>query len=111
MKKSKLLIIILIVILLSGFVIPLFMDDLTYCTKKYCNCTGNDEIECNSCSVYDPVYYTILLNIGKNCQAKEVIICQDNEQKNVRYDKNECNYVWNSLFTEINRGDGIVIFE
>lgn len=114
LNTKRLSVLIIIVIIAAGFVVAAASKGVTYCTEKACSCQqGKDEIACNSCGTYNPIFFSILLNYGRACQAKEILECSNGEMTGRHYDidKENCEYIWNSIFTEFNRDDGMIIFE
>ncbi|MBI4128107.1 MAG: hypothetical protein HY459_03480 [Parcubacteria group bacterium] len=113
LNNKKLAVLVLILIVIAGFAIAVISDGVTYCTKKFCGCQDDkDEVECNTCGVYKPVFFSILLNYGRSCQAREIVECSKGEITGRRYniDKDYCSYIWNSAFTK-NGNNGMVIFD
>ncbi|MBU0760137.1 MAG: hypothetical protein KJ600_01120 [Nanoarchaeota archaeon] len=56
------------------------------------NITG--ERPCNTCTLANPVFVSILFNVVRHCEYKEIIICEDGESVGKRYDKENkvCRY-------------------
>ncbi len=116
MKQKKLAAIVLIVVIALGFIFPLFIKDYRFCAERECSCNNKASVECSTCSSYNPRIMFIIVNLGKVCQGKEVIACQENSQvnKEIIIDNEDCRYVWNSIFSEIGKnrqaidfGDGL----
>src|SRR3989338_8762751 len=96
MKKSVLIIGILILIdIIFALISYLYFSNFIACTKKGCFCSENvGEIPCNDCSITKPVLITGIFNIVKNCRAKEIILCENSKQSDIRYDidNSNCRY-------------------
>ena len=97
MKKrtKRIIIIIVLVFILFGFIFGLFFDGIGACTAMYCNCPseGSAEVPCNRCSTWDPLFATFIIDYGKSCSARQIIICEEGE-RTIRYDLDEttCKY-------------------
>jgi hypothetical protein len=110
MKKGIILIIILILILL-GFVLAPIINTTTYaerfCTEKACLCSqyqDRTEVPCNTCGSTQYYYFTGLLNLGRNCKAQEIIICEDGSQIDRKLDDFTNCEIFVSIFgNKINR--------
>ncbi len=85
---KKIILIIIIALILSGFIFAFMMNSIALegrvnCTKIGCNCAANPEaaeLPCNFCTKTTYYYYTSILNVEKSCQAREIIICENGEQ-------------------------------
>src|SRR3989344_8866208 len=104
MMKSKIVLIIVLTIILSGFVFAFILNisPITAggCTQIGCSCLLNPnkaEIPCNTCTKTKYYYYTLAVNVEKCCQAREIIVCKDGELIDSRIGEfNEC--VMNVVF-------------
>ena len=109
-NQMKVSIAVLIMIVITGFIMAWVSEGVSYCTEKACSCENSiGKIDCNTCSVYKPVFFSIVLNYGKACTAKEVIECSSSESR-IEVDKSKCTGIWNSAFQRA-KFEGMVIFE
>jgi len=96
MKKSCWILIILFGIVLISFLIGAVIPNLGYgCTEMACPCQGvMGERPCNSCSSTNAFFISGIINVVKNCGGKEIIICENNQQTDMRIelDKSGCDY-------------------
>jgi hypothetical protein len=98
---------ILLGIILSGFIIGLLMPRTMMCTQMGCPCTGptdaplSGERPCNGCSGTHLLFVTGILNVARSCSAQEVIICQNGDAVDTRYDERDCRIKVLIFFWEI----------
>jgi hypothetical protein len=108
--KSKTILIIVLAIILSGFVFALIINFSPIgsgaCTEMACSCKSYNEkteIPCNSCGKTTFFYATFILNIGKSCNAKQIIICENGDNIGERFgDYTDCKYYISIFGNKIN---------
>ena len=95
MEKKILISVIIIAIIVLGFVVAIFLPELTMCTQMACPCEeGVSERPCNSCTIPDPIFTIGIFHISKICSGQEVILCENNIDvgKRIDIDHSSCNY-------------------
>lgn len=86
MNKVLLVVIVIFLLLISGFIggriLQALEGELNLCTQKYCFCeegtTG--EIPCNGCTNINPIYFNGVVNVFKECHAQEIVSCNNGER-------------------------------
>ena len=70
-----------------GFIIRLAIPKNYGCTLIGCSCDGvSGEIPCNTCIGDNTIFIMGIFNVIQQCNAKEIIMCEDNVQINKRID-------------------------
>ena len=86
--KKLILTIIIIGLLILGFLLGALIKEGRACAKMGCSCANVEgEIECNSCSVSNPIFVLGVINMAKVCPAQEIILCENDD-----YDYNKTKY-------------------
>ena len=111
MKQIKVAAIAVMTLIAVFFLFAVVYPAKQFCTTEEYKCTSDGEIQGNVCSVYKPVFVSILLNYGKTCTGREIISCQENKQVGRRVELNgKCSYIWNNVFTNA-KTSGTVVFD
>ena len=79
----------------------MFLQEIPLCTMMYCfpsNPNGRQEIMCNGCTLIRYIFTTGILNVQRECSAKEIMIYDNAQLVGIRYEKSSCRYkVWSYL--------------
>lgn len=111
MKQIKVAAIVVISLITVFFLFAAIYPAKQFCTTDDYECTNDGDMQGNVCSVYKPVFVSILLNYGKTCVGREIISCQDDKQIGRRVELNgKCSYIWNNVFTN-SKISGSVVFD
>ena len=87
MKKIYVLIAVIVFLIILSLGMYFYFKNSHACAKKGCYCKAADsEISCNDCSIMQPIFITGIFNMVKICSAKEVIICENSNNKGIKYD-------------------------
>jgi hypothetical protein len=92
MKPTTLFVWFLLLAFLVGLILGRVRDIEPMCEDRECPCTGTGravDIDCNACSVWDPIVVTGVINWGYYCGAREVVMCFETKEIEKRYDINE----------------------
>ncbi len=87
MNKYLYALFLIVAAIIIGFVAGVFLNaGITSCTEMGCLCEKEGEIPCNTCSSEDLIFALGVINVAKVCNAKEILICRNNEYISRRYD-------------------------
>jgi hypothetical protein len=96
MKPTTMFVWFLFLAFIVGMIIGAVKDEEPVCETRQCPCTGTGravDIDCNACSIWDPIVVTGIVNLGYYCGARQINMCFERELKEVRYEKNESSCV------------------
>jgi len=86
MNKFIYFLFIIVAAALIGILAGFFLQDaIASCTEMYCECQQEGDLPCNTCSSEDPVFALGLVNVIEVCDAREILVCKNNEQTERKY--------------------------
>jgi hypothetical protein len=83
---------LIIIAIIYGFASAYFIGGgVIGCTEMACMCEHEGELPCNSCTKEELIFTLGIVNIVEVCDAKEILICKNNQYVTRRYNTtNDC---------------------
>jgi hypothetical protein len=109
MRATTIFVWFLFFIFLIGLIMGRVRDMEPVCEERVCPCTGTGrsvDIDCNACSVWDPILVTGVVNWGYYCAAREIVMCFETKEMETRYEKNQTSCIRKlQIFNSHHAGD------